>query len=212
MTIAVIPTRNEHETITDLVRAVGKHVDRVYVVDDSDDLVTAWNAGDGGATVLAGKGSIGAAILRGMAISCDEDVLVIDAGGSHDPAVIPLLQSVDSDVVIGSRLKFGSQFLAPSRRKMVTGCVGSVCRTVTGWEIRDWTSGYRLYSPWAVGKLLTDEPKARGHAFQIEALAKIVGGGGTWHEIPITYRASSSSLTRKTAWEAAKTVGVLACR
>jgi dolichol-phosphate mannosyltransferase len=211
VTIAVIPTRDEPDTIADLVRAVLVHVEFVMVIDDSTDITTELEAVNAGATVRRGFGSLGAAIMTGMAYAANGCV-VIDAGGSHDPDDIPRLVTADVDVAVGSRLRWGSVFDATPRRRAVTKITAASCRLVTGWPVRDWTSGFRYYSPRAVRAVLNRPPRAKGHAWQIEALHSCLKAGCSWEELPITYRASTSSLSTRTAWEAAVTCGRLAWR
>ena len=108
----VVPTKNEEETIGNLLRSL-KTINgfKCIVVDDGTDK-TKEIAKDLGAIVLAGKGNESPSIKYALE-QCEEYAVVIDADGSHDISIIPemIQQLMDgADLVVGSRyIKGGSR-------------------------------------------------------------------------------------------------------
>ncbi|MBF0165074.1 MAG: glycosyltransferase family 2 protein [Magnetococcales bacterium] len=112
----VIPTRDEAETIVEMVRCCLKYSPHVLVVDSLSTDGTPRLAEAAGARLLAvpilGKGH---AIRAAIPVLATELVLFIDADGSHDVADIPKLiaplQAGLADHVQASRLMGGSSEL-----------------------------------------------------------------------------------------------------
>jgi glycosyltransferase involved in cell wall biosynthesis len=109
----VIPARNEEEALPDVLAALpwelGLHV---MVVDNGSTDGTAAVARRGGAAVVVeprvGYGAACLAALDGLRNEPDEDVVVfLDADGSDDPGLLPVLVeplwSAEADLVLASR-------------------------------------------------------------------------------------------------------------
>ncbi|GAB0055782.1 putative glycosyltransferase [Candidatus Magnetaquicoccaceae bacterium FCR-1] len=148
----VIPTRNEAETIVEMVRCCLKYAPEVLVVDSLSTDGTPQLAEHAGARVLSvpllGKGN---AIRAAIPALATEWVLFIDADGSHDVADIPKLiaplQAGVADHVQASRLMGGSSELHGSFQEFwrlagsafITACINWRC----GARISDSQNGFR---------------------------------------------------------------------
>lgn len=209
---ALVVTWNEADTIGPLVTRLKSHCERVLVVDDARSTDgTEEIAADAGAETfvdLESKG-LGPAILLGLAHLRGSRVAVIDAGGSHDPDDIPLMAHYSTDVVIGSRFVPGAHYTGRPARSIASRVYAKECNRRTGREIRDWTSGFRVYSPRAVTSILDARPPQKGHAFQPAALHACITRGCYVIEYPIRYRAGKSHMSLGRVREAVKTLGAL---
>ncbi len=113
---AVIPARNEAETIAVVVRECLHYAGRVLVVEGGSSDETAARAAAAGAQVVHDPGLGKGAALR-LAVSHIQTPICVfvDADGSHDPIDIPLLiepiKAGRADHVTGSRLLGGSDEL-----------------------------------------------------------------------------------------------------
>lgn len=144
--LAVIPARNEAATVGVVVAGVRRALGCVVVVvDDGSSDGTAEAARDAGAIVLrlplplgawgATQAGIRYAVRHGFSM-----VITLDADGQHQPELLPLLVEAlgrcDVNVMIGTceeRL---------SRAKRVAWWY---LRILTRLDLRDFTSGLRLY-------------------------------------------------------------------
>jgi glycosyltransferase involved in cell wall biosynthesis len=187
--VAVIPAYDCVSSIGRVVAELRRHVARVVVVDDGSRDGTARAATDAGAEVHRfdqnrGKG---AALSEGIRIALEADaaaVLLLDGDGQHDAADAPaLLAAWDAgagDLVVGSRM---SRPEAIPAERYWTNRIGSrILSWMTGWEIEDSQSGYRLLS----AELLRRMPLAsRGYAVESEMLIKAAHRGARLAQVPI---------------------------
>ncbi len=217
MTImAVITTFNEEETIGLLVRKLIARDIPVIVVDDWSKDNTIMAAESAGAKVLIPKDSIwsrhvgiGPALIDGWEFILENypdvtHVVQIDAGGSHDPSPIAMMQKFNADIVIGTRFGRYSYFDGSPIRKFRSRLASWVCNLSTGQDISDWTSGYRMFSRYAIEVLIGYHYEAKMHGFQIESLWHAILYGFVIRECPIAYTAGRSSFNLAVAWEAFK--------
>jgi glycosyltransferase involved in cell wall biosynthesis len=151
--IAVIPVKDEEQTIGTVVTMVKEHINEVIVVDDGSVDDTRRCAKEAGATLVSHtlNRGVGAALRTGYRIALEKNpdmILQIDGDFQHDPRYIPLLLEEASkgyDMVIGSR------FLNPSHKKYnLTRRSGIkffswIASFLSTLEITDVTSGYRCY-------------------------------------------------------------------
>ena len=187
--VAVIPAYQCAATIGAVARGVRQHLERVVVVDDGSTDATAAEAAAAGAEVarLDGNRGKGAALLHGIALALAGDpaaLLLLDGDGQHDPADVPaFLAAWDAgraDLVIGSRM--GNSDSIP-RARYWTNRIGSrVLSWMTGWDIEDSQSGYRLLA----ADLLRRLPMAsRGYAVESEMLLKAANRRARLAHVPI---------------------------
>ncbi|MCX6939026.1 MAG: glycosyltransferase family 2 protein [Verrucomicrobia bacterium] len=113
---AIIPARNEAETIAAVVQACREYAAHVIVIDGSSTDATPAVAAAAGARVLRDHGQgKGAALIQAAAAVTTPYLVFVDADGSHDPIDIPRLvaplRANQADHVGGSRLLGGSDEL-----------------------------------------------------------------------------------------------------
>jgi dolichol-phosphate mannosyltransferase len=152
----LIPTLNEAENIAGLLRRIVSTMDRtgeayeVIVIDDasSDDTARVAEAALGikGRVVRreAAKKCLSLSVLEGMNQASGENVLVMDADGSHPPELLPEIVRylrAGYELVVPSRYIPGGGFKDfPFLRKAISAFACQVGRIVT--RIKDNTSGF----------------------------------------------------------------------
>jgi dolichol-phosphate mannosyltransferase len=109
----VIPTKNEDAGIAELIDSAREFVDEIIVVDGhSKDKTIEQALSKGAKVVFDNKKGKGDAYKVGIQQATKEIIVFMDADGSHDPGQIPALvepiANDESDFVIGSRHKGGS--------------------------------------------------------------------------------------------------------
>jgi glycosyltransferase involved in cell wall biosynthesis len=154
--LIVIPARNEVATIGAVIaqlRASGWN--DVLIVDDQSSDGTGDVARSAGATVMRPVLPVGAwgatqagirfALARGFAA-----VITMDADGQHEVDEIPelLARREDADVVIGAH---------PERASRLRHVAWWWFRRLSGFELRDLTSGFRYYNRPAMELMASDE-------------------------------------------------------
>lgn len=150
---------------------------------------------------------LGPAYLEAWAnLDFDDLALHVDVG--HDPHdardVLDEMLDSDADLVIGSRFCPGGTHAGDWKRRITSKAAAYACNLVTFYNVADWTSGLRCYSPRA-RRILADYPyTTTGHAWQIESLWVALRAGLRVHEVPIHYVAGNSSLSRARVAEAVK--------
>lgn len=169
----VIPAYRESENIVRLAEALHQEATsqglelQIVVVDDSPDLKTVealQRASLPRTEVVhrSEKGGRGSAVLEGLRqlngselVRCVE----MDADFSHPPSQLSALvrESLDRrlDLLIASRYVPESRIENwPLSRRMFSACSNWMARTVLQVPVRDYTNGYRVYSPEAVRVIL----------------------------------------------------------
>jgi dolichol-phosphate mannosyltransferase len=213
-TLIVVPTYNERENIASLTEQITRlNPDfQVLVIDD--------NSPDGTGSVVAkleartacihllsrpSKKGLGTAYLEGFAYAIRhgfEHIVTMDADFSHDPSMIESLVkgSLQSDVVIGSRYTEGGKIEHwPWFRRQLSLNANRLARCAVGYDIGDWTSGYRCYRRHVIEKLPIDHLRSNGYSFLVEVLAACLQLGCRVTEVPITFcdrRSGKSKLSR----------------
>ena len=202
LTLIVVPTYNESDSITTLLDALRRDVPRacVLVVDDSSpdgtaDLVRA-DPRYGFAVFLLQrdvKEGLGAAYREGFAwaLAHEYDVVVqMDADLSHPTDRVAALVDAleDVDVAVGSRYVPGGATAGWSlRRRMLSVAGNAYVRGVLGLHTHDTTAGFKAYRASALRAIDVLSSTSNGYCFQVE---------NTWHaerlglrvaEVPITF-------------------------
>jgi dolichol-phosphate mannosyltransferase len=220
-----LPTYNEAGNIERVVRAAATQLEalapgdwRVLVVDDASPDGTGRiadrlaNEIDGVAVLhRTTKEGLGRAYLAGFAHALEggaEQVVVMDADFSHDPAHLPAMLEAarHSDLVLGSRYVDGGSIADwPPLRRLLSRFGSAYARRMLGVQVRDLTSGFRCVSRRV---LLTVEPstlRAQGYVFNIELTYRALLEGFEVREVPICFRdrrAGESKMSLPIAFEA----------
>ena len=190
---AVIPAYNCAPTIGDVVAGCLDQVRGVWVVDDGSHDDTAEAARAAGATVeqLPTNCGKGAALSRGLELALDEGieaVVTLDGDGQHDTNDIPGLVAhwqAGADLVVGSRLECpaGEPPSAMPKCRYWTNYLGTrVLSWMTGWDLHDSQSGFRVLSASLARRL---DLTARGYAVESEMLLKAAKLGASFAHAPI---------------------------
>lgn len=200
---AIIAALNEEETIGELVKVLRSYGLEVCVINDGSKDGTEWKALTSGACTLTHKTPQGIreSLIEGWQYALQQGwqrIIQIDAGGSHDPHQIVKLLSSDADVVVGSRFINGSKYIGRKWRSYASRIVASALNFATHKKVKDWTSGYRVFSRKALFVLMNCHYMTKMHTWQIEVLHEAFRKGLTVEEKPITYIAGDSSLKLKT--------------
>ena len=212
----VIPTYNEAPNIEPLLRRLtGLYRDAgtvFLVVDDRSPDGTArlarqFAARDGRVHVLEGpRRGLGRAYARGMAHALDVigagAVVQIDADFSHDPAdAARLLARLASgaDVALGSRYAPGGTLDPrwPAGRRLLSLWGNRLARRLAGIRgVRDCTSGFKAIRAEALRAAGPEGIQARGHAFQLLLLHRLLHCGARVVEEPIHFRERDRGRTK----------------
>jgi len=201
--LVVVPTFNEVDNIETLVRQILDVLPdaRVLVVDDSSpdgtaELATKLAGELGRIDVLSrpAKSGLASAYRDGFdwGLGHGAPILVqIDADLSHDPSALPALVSAvehGADLAIGSRYVPGGRISGwPFRRRWLSRWGNRYAAGMLGLAVNDATSGFRAYAAAAVRWLDMDSLHTEGYGFQVEMTHRLVRGGGSIVEIPITF-------------------------
>ena len=144
----VLPAKNEAEGLRRTLPALRQLLPQaeIIVVDDGSTDETAQVAVEFGAKALSSPYSMGngAAIKRGARAAMGEVIVFMDADGQHDPASIPkLLDKLAEgyDMVVGARDWAGQ---AGVHRGAANAFYNWLASRMTGFEVKDLTSGFRV--------------------------------------------------------------------
>jgi len=202
--IIIIPTYNEAGNIERLI----PYIKSLYP--DIDILVVDDNSPDGTGDIAAGfsrclpgvnvlrrrkKEGLGRAYSDGFLYvlahpNIYDYIMEMDADFSHDPADIRRIISFEgnADVCIGSRYIPGGRI--PSwgiYRRMVSAGANILVRVCLGYDIKDWTGGFRCFKRSAITAISIEGVLSRGYLFQIEVLHRCLLKGLKVVEVPITF-------------------------
>jgi dolichol-phosphate mannosyltransferase len=182
--LVIVPTYNERENISRLIRAVLDQDPRLemLVVDDgspdgSGDIVEAIGTENKRVHLLrrARKMGLGTAYIAGFKWALERDyayVFEMDADFSHDPAHLRQFLKVieTADLVIGSRYREGKVTVVnwPIGRLLLSYYANIYARIVTGVPIWDLTAGFKCYRRTVLEAIDLSRVRSNGYAFQIE--------------------------------------------
>ncbi len=221
-TLIVVPTYNERENITKLLKIVfdlkipGLEV---LIIDDNSPDRTAELVKDLMKTnphlflmERPGKMGLGTAYIAGFKYALERDydyIMEMDADLSHDPQEIPnFLKAIENaDLVVGSRYLNGINVIHwPLARLALSVFASKYTRIITGLPLSDCTSGFKCFRREVLTAIPLDEVKSNGYSFQIEMNFKAWKRGFQIKEIPIIFTDRSvgkSKMSRKIMIEAA---------
>lgn len=222
----IIPTYNEAasiECVLSEIQAAISHADEhdwsVIVVDANSPDKTARlvrkiqsTRNDIHLIVEPEKRGIGRAYLAGIQYAKDtlkSDAFVeFDGDGQHDPTILPSLVKTladGADCVIGSRYIPGGSIPREWKlyRKVLSRGGSTFARMVLRLPVRDVTSGLKATSlrSAAAGQLPLSEERLLSprYAYKIQFVHAITKGGGTFAEIPMTFRTRGFDYS-KSSW------------
>jgi dolichol-phosphate mannosyltransferase len=181
----VIPTYNEAENLSKLVSALfALPLDlSVLIVDDNSpdgtgrlaDELAAAHPGRVDVIHRPGKLGFSSAYLQGFErVLADEvdAVAQMDADFSHDPSALPAMAAEleKCDIVLGSRYVRGGGVDAHWSywRKGLSAWANFYARTILGMQLRDVTTGYRLWRREALQGMPFERIHSGGYVFLVE--------------------------------------------
>lgn len=222
-TLVIIPTYNETHTIHKLLSELlnlSEPVD-VLVVDDGSPDGTAdrvrelQQKHEGRIHLLerAGKSGLGTAYVEGFRFALNHNyryICEMDADFSHDPKDIPRLvgpvKSGEADVAVGSRYANGISIINwPLTRLILSYSANVYARVITGLPIADTTAGFKCIHRKVLEKILLDEIRSNGYAFQIEIHFRAWKAGFRLKEVSIIFKEREegvSKMSKQIVWEA----------
>ncbi len=202
-TLVVLPTYNEAENISEILRRVYKALPTtgVLVVDDGSpdgtaDLVEQAKAEHRQLEVLRRdhKAGLGSAYRAGFRWGLDqgyEAFVEMDSDFSHDPDALPdLLAPLEAghEVSIGSRYVPGGSIPNWSwHRHLLSWSGNKYADVVLGLGVADSTAGFRAYAASVLRRLDLDSIRAEGYGFQIEMTYRAKQAGASIVEVPIAF-------------------------
>ena len=203
----VIPTYNEAETIPSLIKELFEKIK--HLVEKLDVLIIDDSSPDGTADIVRELGEkyekitvvqrpkkmgLGAAYKEGFRHILEkfdsELVLQMDADHSHQPSEIPnMLEKIKNfDFLIASRHVEGSDVIGWGvGRKTTHSIAGAIARTCAKIEIKDSTSGFRMFKKKTLEKIDFEKIRSDGFAFQIEVLYQLKQLGMKGLEVPTVF-------------------------
>ncbi|MDR3714567.1 MAG: polyprenol monophosphomannose synthase [Puia sp.] len=203
--IVIIPTYNEKENISNILKAIfdlneGFHV---LVIDDSSPDGTARIVKDlqsvyPGILFLeerAGKQGLGTAYIHGFRWAVRNDyqfIFEMDADFSHNPKDLRRLYEAckfeGGDVAVGSRyVKGGGNVNWPKNRVLLSRGGSLYTRLITWMPVQDPTAGFVCYKKNVLETINLDQIRFVGYAFQIEMKFASWKLGFKIKEVPIIF-------------------------
>ncbi|MEI6138467.1 MAG: polyprenol monophosphomannose synthase [Mariniphaga sp.] len=203
--IVIIPTYNEKENISKIIRNVfSLEVDfNILIIDD--------NSPDGTASIVRdlipdypdrlyiierpGKLGLGTAYIFGFKWALEhnyEFIFEMDADFSHNPNdLIQLHRTCHDegyDLAIGSRYISGINVINwPLKRVLMSYLASVYVRKITGMPIMDTTAGFKCYRKTVLENIGIENIKMKGYGFQIEMKFRTWKYGFKIKEIPIIF-------------------------
>jgi dolichol-phosphate mannosyltransferase len=204
--LVVIPTYNERENLSPIVRRLRSALPAAHVLvvdDDSPDgtgeVADKLAASDDHVHVLhrTEKAGLGAAYVAGFtwALRGDYEVVVeMDADGSHAPEDLPRIlgmlgsDGTGADVVLGSRYVPGGRVVNwPWQRELLSRGANLYSKLALGVAINDVTAGFRAYRRAVLEQTKLHTVASQGYCFQVDLTWRAVEAGFVVVEVPITF-------------------------
>jgi apolipoprotein N-acyltransferase len=201
--LVVLPTYDERETVglvLDGLLGLEDRVDVLVVDDGSPDgtaaVVRARAQADPRVRLLQRehKAGLASAYAAGFRIGLDRgyDLLVeMDADLSHRPDQLPELLAAarTHHLVIGSRYVRGGSVTNWSRARLALSRGGNAyARWCLALDVRDATSGFRVYRRAALAELIAEPVRSDGYGFQVELVLRATDAAMSIAEVPIQFR------------------------
>jgi dolichol-phosphate mannosyltransferase len=220
-TLVIIPTFNEADNITEMLKAI-RGMDTppdVLVVDDNSpdgtaQFVQKFIESDSHVHILnrSGKQGLGKAYLAGFHWALEnhfEWIVQMDADFSHSPSdlqkILKIIRESSSsdraDFYIGSRyVEGGGTRNWGLVRRMISKGGGIYARQILGYPLKDWTGGFCFWSAPVLQKGIDlKRISSNGYSFQIELKYKALKSGYVGKEIPILFEERRSGKSKMSA-------------
>jgi dolichol-phosphate mannosyltransferase len=203
--LVIIPTYNERENIEKIIRKVFSLAEPFHI------LIVEDNSPDGTAAIVrklqsefpdrlfmeerAGKQGLGTAYIHGFKWGIERNYVYLfemDADFSHNPEdLIHLLAACrdeGNDMAIGSRYVNGVNVVNwPMGRVLMSYYASAYVRMITRMPFRDATAGFKCYHRRVLQKVLQEQIRFVGYAFQIEMKFRAWKYGFKIKEVPIIF-------------------------
>lgn len=206
-TLIIIPTYNEAKNIVATLTAVSTAAPAadILVVDDSSpdgtaQLVKNFSAAQKNPAQISlllrpQKNGLGAAYIAALkkikAQNIYEQIITLDADGSHDANLLPQFFAAlqKNNLVIGSRYVPGGQISNWNFWRRQMSRIGNwYARLVTGLPIKDQTSGFVGFRSALLQKIDLEKLSAVGYFYQVEFKFRCIQAGANFLEIPIIFK------------------------
>jgi dolichol-phosphate mannosyltransferase len=197
----LLPAINEGDNLERLLprlhevaRGIGTY--EILVLDGGSTDGTPERAARAGARVhRQSEPGYGSALREGFAQAKGRLIVTMDADYSHDPGFIRDLWAARDRgaVVVASRYCPGGSSDVSGLRSVLSRILNTVFRKVLAIDLRDLSSGFRLYRADALREVSITR---RNFDALEEILIKIVGMGHLVHEVPFTYRARGAGVSK----------------
>ena len=212
----VIPALNEQENLKLLLPLIHDAIEQlnlkseVIVVDGgSHDDSKAVAAKLGAHVITQQERGYGGALLAGFAAAQAPCVITMDADLSHPPEFLKDFWKLrnEADLLIASRYVAGGQADMGAGRRVLSYLLNRTYALVLGLNLRDISSGFRMYDRKALTKL---DLKARDFDALEEILVKVYINGGRVREVPFHYQTRNAGKSHarliKFGWAFTKTL------
>ncbi len=212
--IVIIPTYNEKENISQIIRKVFSLEGNFHI------LIIDDNSPDGTASIVkemiplykdrlfiierSGKLGLGTAYIAGFKWAMEHHyqyIFEMDADFSHDPE--DLLRLWDAchqqgvDMAIGSRYISGINVINwPLKRVLMSYFASVFVRKITGMPIMDTTAGFKCYRHTVLETIDIEKIKMKGYGFQIEMKFKTWKHGFKILEVPIIFTDRKAGISK----------------
>lgn len=154
----------------------------------------------------------GSAYVVGFEFALGRDfshVVQMDCDFSHDPLDVPrLLVALEggADVAIGSRYTRGGEVEGWGiTRRLLSWFANTYTKCALGFEIKDWTSGFKAFTRESLGILMAHSDYLEGYGFHVEETFRARAAGLVVREVPITFTdrvLGRSKMGKQIMWEA----------
>ena len=208
--LIIVPTYNESETIERLIARILPMRARISSEFNigTDLLLVDDGSPDGTAQIVEElkypwitvmkrkeKSGLGPSYIAGFQYGLDsryQYLVEMDADLSHQPeALIEMFRPIlagEADLTIGTRwMPGGSVVNWPLGRQLISRAGTSYARIILRIQLRDITSGYRVFKNEVLSSIDFAKISSKGYGFQIEMALATLKNGFRIKEVPITF-------------------------
>jgi glycosyltransferase involved in cell wall biosynthesis len=214
--LVVVPALNEAASIASVVSDIQGHGFKLVVVDDGSHDNTSEVARAAGADVISlpFNAGVGGALRCGFRYAVEhgyQAIIQCDADGQHHAYhlddLVNASNSLNADMVIGSRFLSSENMLKPSRFRLVAmWWLAKIASRAAKHEITDSTSGFRLIKQPLLGKLSKSLPAYYlGDTFETVVVSGRVGY--MVREIGVAMAPRSSGESTSSNWQSVALIG-----